>query len=74
VELPWRGGYVLEFKLVEAARRRAMGRNLERLRRESVVVGPAQQRVIQVEFSKGEYCRGKVRAELDDYTIFVLRR
>ena len=65
------GGYQLEFKLADLNRYRSFGTNLERLRRESSVVGPRQMRVFTVDFSKWEYTGGKARAELDDYTIYV---
>jgi hypothetical protein len=67
----WWGGYELEFKLIEEARYRSFGADLDRLRREALVVGPNQQRTFRVDFSKYEYTAGKVQAEIDNYTIFV---
>jgi predicted nucleotidyltransferase component of viral defense system len=67
----WWGGYELEFKLIEEARQRSFGVNLDRLRREALVVGPNQQRTFRVDFSKYEYTAGKIQAEIDNYTIFV---
>jgi len=68
---PWWGGYQLEFKLIEETRHRSFGSDKERLRREASVVGPDQQRIFRVDFSKYEYTTGKVRAEVDNYTIYV---
>ncbi len=68
---PWWGGYQLEFKLIEETRRRSFGSDRDRLRREAFVVGPNQQKIFRVHFSKYEYTIGKVRAEVDDYTIYV---
>jgi len=68
---PWWGGYQLEFKLIEETRHRSFGSDRERLRREAFVVGPNQQRIFRVDFSKYEYTKGKVRAEVDNYTIYV---
>jgi predicted nucleotidyltransferase component of viral defense system len=65
------GGYQLEFKLIEETRNRSFGSDRERLRREAFVVGPNQQRIFRVDFSKYEYTTGKVRAEVDNYTIYV---
>lgn len=65
------GGYHLEFKLIDEQRHRSLGRENERLRREAAVVGPMQMKVFRVDFSKWEYTAGKVRADLDDYTIYV---
>lgn len=68
---PWWGGYQLEFKLVEEERQRSFGSDLDRLRREAFVIGPNQQRVLKVDFSKYEYTSGKLRKEIDNYTIYV---
>ncbi len=68
---PWWGGYRLEFKLIEETRHRSFGSDRNRLRREAFVVGPNQQKIFRVDFSKYEYTTGKVRAEVDDYTIYV---
>lgn len=68
---PWWGGYQLEFKLIEETRHRSFGSDLDRLRREAFVVGPNQQRIFRVDFSKYEYTTGKVQAEIDNYTIYV---
>jgi hypothetical protein len=70
---PWWGGYELRFKLADEKRHRSFGLDFDRdrLRREAFVLGPNQQRIFTVDFSKREYTLGKVRAELDDYTIYV---
>lgn len=68
---PWWGGYELEFKLIEDTRHRSFGSDLDRLRREAFVVGPNQERIFRVDFSKYEYTAGKVQAEIDNYTIYV---
>ena len=65
------GGYRLEFKLIDEQGYRSAGSEKERLRREALVVGPKQMRVFTVDFSKWEYTAGKVRADLDDYAIYV---
>jgi predicted nucleotidyltransferase component of viral defense system len=68
---PWWGGYELKFKLIEEAKYEALGESLEAVRRNALVVGPAQQRKFSVDMSKFEYCEGKVERELDSYTIYV---
>ena len=65
------GGYQLEFKLIDETRHRSLGSDRARLRREAFVVGPNQQKIFRVDFSKYEYTIGKVRAEVDNYTIYV---
>jgi predicted nucleotidyltransferase component of viral defense system len=70
-EVPWWGGYQFEFKIIEKSKYAKLGGNLDAIRRNSVVVGPRQERRFRVDFSKYEYCAGKVERELDDYTIYV---
>jgi len=67
----WWGGYQFEFKLVEKSKYTKLGGEIEAVRRNSVVVGPRQERRFNIDFSKYEYCAGKVEWELDDYTIYV---
>jgi hypothetical protein len=69
--LSWWGGYELNFKLTDENRRSRFGSDRDRLRREAHVVGPNQQKVFTVDFSKCEYTAGKVQAEVDHYTIYV---
>lgn len=68
---PWWGGYELKFKLIEEAKYRAFGANLQAIRRNAFVTGPEQRRIFSVDISKFEYCEGKVERELDSYTIYV---
>lgn len=44
---------------------------MDRVRRESLVIGDGQQRVFRVQISKHEYCGGKVERNLDHYSIFA---
>lgn len=67
----WWGGYELKFKIIDEAKYRALGRNLEQLRRNALVVGPEQQRKFSVDMSKHEYCEGKVEREMDSFTIYA---
>jgi hypothetical protein len=69
--VPWWGGYVYSFKLLSDSKRGHLGGDLETARRNAVVVGPGQQRIFSIDFSKYEYCAGKVEREFDDYTIYV---
>jgi hypothetical protein len=65
------GGYQVEFKLSESKKYTPMEGDLERIRREALVVGPAEQRVFEIHISKYEFCNGKVQADLKDYSIYV---
>ncbi|MCC6536588.1 MAG: nucleotidyl transferase AbiEii/AbiGii toxin family protein [Bryobacterales bacterium] len=68
---PWWGGYELKFKLLDDQLYRSYGSDRRRMQREAAVLGPGQQRVFSVDFSKHEYTAGKIRVELDHYTIYV---
>ncbi|MGH9747403.1 MAG: nucleotidyl transferase AbiEii/AbiGii toxin family protein [Candidatus Acidiferrales bacterium] len=65
------GGYQIEFKLFDTAKYAPADRDLERARREALVVGPSDQRVFRIQISKYEFCEGKVEADLKDYSIYV---
>ena len=59
------------FKVTERSRYDESKGDLDALRRDSLVIGSAQQRVFTIDLSKYEYVAGKVELELDDYTIYV---
>ncbi|WP_353067736.1 nucleotidyl transferase AbiEii/AbiGii toxin family protein (plasmid) [Tunturibacter psychrotolerans] len=65
------GGYVVEFKLMEKARYLEIGDDKQAHRRESLVVGPRQQRKFTIELSKFEFTKGKLARELDSFDIYV---
>lgn len=64
------GGYEVTFKLMEPERYSAIGDHSKR-QRESIVIGPVEQRTFRVQISKHEYCAGRREADFDDYTINV---
>jgi hypothetical protein len=70
-ERPWWGGYELKFKLIEKKKHSAMLHKPDKMRIDSLIVGPSQQRVFTVDLSKYEYTDGKIELDLDDYTIYV---
>jgi predicted nucleotidyltransferase component of viral defense system len=65
------GGYQFEFKLIEKTKQEKLGKKLEDIRRNALIVGPSQMRTFVVDLSKYERCRDKVEKAFDDYTIFV---
>ena len=65
------GGYLVEFKLMEKVKYDGLKGDLDAIRRDSLVVGPKQQRTFSIDLSKYEYTTGKVDIELDDYTVYV---
>lgn len=65
------GGYMATFKVMEKEKHTRLEGNLDGQRRDSIVVGPGQQRVFTIDLSKYEYVTGKLELKLDDYTIYV---
>ncbi len=64
------GGYEITFKLMGSEKYHRLSDSARR-QRESIVVGPLNQRSFRVQISTYEYCSGKREIELDDYTISV---
>ena len=65
------GGYEARFKLTDRKASSTGQKNPDRLSSSAMVVGPLQQRVFRIQFSKYEYCAPKIAQELDNYTIYV---
>jgi len=65
------GGYRAQFKIIERDKYEKLGGDLEKARRNATVIGPLQKRSFTIDLSKWEFCAGKARAELQDYTIYV---
>jgi nucleotidyltransferase AbiEii toxin of type IV toxin-antitoxin system len=65
------GGYMVSFKLMEQLKYSHLSANMDAIRRDSLVIGPAMQRVFTIDLSKCEYVKGKRRVEFDDYTVYV---
>lgn len=67
----WWGGYIVEFKLVEQELFDRHKDDLDLLRRQAAVLGPAHRRLYKIDISKNEYCVGKVKREIDHHTVYV---
>jgi hypothetical protein len=65
------GGYAAEFKLLNESRYKDIGDNKEAHRRESMVIGPDQQRKFTIDLSKFEYTHGNVIREIDSFDVRV---
>jgi hypothetical protein len=65
------GGYMATFKLMERGKYEKLMGDMDALRRDSLVIGPNQQRVFSIDLSKCEYVQGKRKMELDDYSVYV---
>lgn len=69
--IPWWGGYVVEFKLIEKAKHEALNADLGDLQRQSLPIDSRQSRKFHIDISKHEYCKDKVRATVAGQTIYV---
>jgi hypothetical protein len=65
------GGYRVEFKLIDQELFDRLHRDVEALRRHSLVIGPAQVRTFTIDLSRYEYCEAKKEFELDNFIIYV---
>jgi hypothetical protein len=65
------GGYRAEFKLISREHARALGGNLEDLRRQAIELTGSHQRVFQIDISKFEFCRGSSPVDVDGYELRV---
>jgi predicted nucleotidyltransferase component of viral defense system len=67
----WWGGYLVEFKLVRRETFELHKNDLDALRRNAELLGPQQKRTYSIDISKNEYCAGKIKGKLDQYTVYV---
>jgi predicted nucleotidyltransferase component of viral defense system len=65
------GGYLAEFKLLEEARYKQIGDDKQARGRESMVIGPGQQRKFTIDLSKFEYTHGNIIREIDSFDVRV---
>jgi hypothetical protein len=65
------GGYMVSFKLTDQEKYEKLAGNIDALRRDSLVIGPNQQRVFTIDLSKCEYVQGKRKVEIDNYSVYV---
>ena len=68
---PCWGGYMVSFKLTDQEKYEKLAGNMDALRRDSLVIGPNQQRVFTIDLSKCEYVHGKRKVEIDNYSVYV---
>lgn len=68
---PWLSGYCAEFKHIEIKLADSLGRDVDRMRRHAQTIDPQHRRKFRIEFSKHEYCEGKIQAQLGGRTIYV---
>ena len=70
-DLNW-GGYQVEFKVIHSQDYNRIGKeNLEKLRRESLVVTEGDKKVVKVDISKYEFTEPSEETEFKDYIIKV---
>lgn len=69
--IPFWGGYQMAFKLIEKGSATAQSGELERFRREALLLGPGNSTQFSIEISKFEFVKPKVTKELYGYTYYV---
>lgn len=67
----WWGGYLVEFKLIDWSSYEKYHGELDTLRRRSLVVGPQNLRRYTIDISHHEFCEGKIKREVESYSVFV---
>lgn len=65
------GGYAIEFKLVGESLFEKYKGDIEKLRRNALIITSGQTSKFEIEISKHEYCEAKQKKELDFYSIYV---
>jgi len=70
VEGRW-GGYQATFKVIRTVDAERLSGRLSELQRQAITVTQSQHRTFKIDFSKYEYCGGKLAKELDSFQIFV---
>ncbi len=63
------GGYDLRFKLIESERQLEFAGDLEKMRRNAVLIGAKGK--FEIDISRFEYCRDKKATDFDGYRIYV---
>lgn len=63
------GGYCIDFKLIQSERARALGFDLEQMRRQAIIFGEGAKFTIDI--SRHEYVEEKREAIVDGYTLYV---
>ena len=65
------GGYKADFKLIPKEQQKALGDNLDDMRRRAVIVRDGGSTKFPIEISRNEYCEEKEAVLLDGYTIYA---
>lgn len=65
------GGYTVEFKLIDHGQALGHDTDIDRLRRNAIVIGAAQKRRMKIDISKHEYCNSKIAHGCLGTTIYV---
>lgn len=65
------GGYCLEFKVIEKEKEKALDADIEKMRKQALILGEGAKKSFKIDISKYEYCKDKQEEELDFYTIYV---
>lgn len=65
------GGYQLEFKVIAKREYESLGGDLARMRRSAIILDATQSRTWTVQISRFESCEGKIKREIENFSIYV---
>ncbi|MCK5708687.1 MAG: nucleotidyl transferase AbiEii/AbiGii toxin family protein [Candidatus Aureabacteria bacterium] len=65
------GGYLVEFKLLDKNEYESLKTNIEKQRREAIIIDKEGKRIFKIDISKYEFCSKKEKKQLNDYTVYV---
>jgi hypothetical protein len=65
------GGYAFEFKVISKEDHQRIGKNVEKLRRESLIIDALSRKSFCIDFSKQEHCDPSVEVEFESRKIVV---
>lgn len=65
------GGYYVTFKLISGEEFRRLKGDMEKINRQSLILGPGQFRKVEIEISKYEFVAGKAIEQLDGYRFLI---
>jgi predicted nucleotidyltransferase component of viral defense system len=68
---PFWGGYSVEFKILPIEQKDKIKNDLDRARREALVVGFSQEKKFSVDISKYEYCKEKTSKEVNGFKVYA---
>jgi len=67
------GGYFLEFKIIEKDKQKIFKKNIDKMRKQSIIVGDKNIRIFRVDISKFEYFENPLEIEIEGFLIYAYK-